>query len=96
MAKSLYHKELSLFYLIFYTDSGDIETNEDYWISGIKTNGQDRHWAGSGKIFIDRKIIQDYLELVDFEQLDKNKFEPVDILPTDKQRFVKLENEGSI
>ena len=27
----------------------DIETGEEYWISGVKRNGQDRHWAGSGK-----------------------------------------------
>ena len=27
----------------------DIETQEHYWISGIKKNGRDRHWAGSGK-----------------------------------------------
>jgi len=31
--------------------------------------------------------------MVDFDILDKNKYELVDILPTDKQKFVKLENE---
>ncbi len=30
----------------------DIETGEEYWISGVKINGQDRHWAGGGKIFV--------------------------------------------
>ena len=23
----------------------DIETGEEYWISGVKKNNQDRHWA---------------------------------------------------
>ncbi len=79
-----------------YSNHFDIETNEDYWISGVKKNGKDRHWAGSGKIFIDRNIIEEYLELVDNNELDKNKFAPVNISPTDKQRFVKIENESGI
>ena len=71
----------------------DLENRESYWISGIKKNGQDRHWAGGGKIMIDRKIVNDYLEMVDFDILDENNFELVDILPTDKQKFTELENE---
>ncbi len=35
----------------------DLENREGYWISGIKKNGQDRRWAGSGKILIDREIV---------------------------------------
>ena len=26
----------------------DLETGEEYWISGVRRNGQDRHWAGEG------------------------------------------------
>ena len=26
----------------------DVETGENWWISGVKKNGLDRHWAGSG------------------------------------------------
>jgi len=33
------------------------------------------------------------LSLVDFNTLDKNKFELTDIKPTDKQKFSELENE---
>ena len=33
----------------------DIETGEEYWISGVKKNGQDRHWAGAGKIRLMKK-----------------------------------------
>jgi hypothetical protein len=71
----------------------DIETGEEYWISGIKKDGSDRHWAGGGKIMIDENIIDLYLSKVDFDQLDKRKFEIVNIEPTDKTKFTELENE---
>lgn len=71
----------------------DIENEDEYWISGIKKNGTDRHWAGGGKIMIDRNVVDLYLSLVDFNVLDKNRFELVDILPTDKQKFAEMENQ---
>jgi hypothetical protein len=64
----------------------DIENGDEYWISGVKKNGTDRHWAGGGKIMIDRKTVDHYLSQVDFDKLDKNRFELVDIEPTDKQK----------
>ncbi|OHX65400.1 hypothetical protein [Flammeovirga pacifica] len=45
---------------------GDIETGDSYWISGIKKNGKDRHVFGKGKIQIDKLIVNEYLQLVDF------------------------------
>ncbi|WP_299715122.1 hypothetical protein [uncultured Tenacibaculum sp.] len=83
-------------YAYAYSDSSnyyDLETKDGYWISGVKKSGQDRHWAGSGKIMIDRQIVDKYLELVDFDILDENNFELIDIVPTDKQKFSELENE---
>ncbi|MCT8341213.1 hypothetical protein MG296_14195 [Flavobacteriaceae bacterium TK19130] len=71
----------------------DIESGDEYWISGVKKNGTDRHWAGGGKIMIDRKIVDDYLKMVDFDILNDNKFELIDIMPTNKKRFAELENE---
>jgi hypothetical protein len=38
-----------------------IETREEYWISGPKKNGEDRHWAGSGKVEIDEDVREEYL-----------------------------------
>lgn len=70
----------------------DIENRDEYWISGIKKNGTDRHWAGGGKIMIDRKVVDLYLSQVVFDELDKNRFELTDIKPTDKQKFSELEN----
>jgi len=70
----------------------DIETSEVYWISGIKKNGQDRHRNGHGKIKIDRKVIDEYLKLVDFDILDAKSFEIVDLIETDKRKFNDIEN----
>ena len=39
----------------------DVETGEEYWISGPKKNGEDRHWAGSGKVEIDEDVRDEYL-----------------------------------
>lgn len=72
--------------------SSDLETGEIYWISGVKKNGQDRHWAGNGEIMLDRTIVDEYLKLMDLESLDPKKYVLVDIEKTDKRRFVDIEN----
>ena len=71
---------------------GDIETGENYWISGIKKNGEDRHVFGKGKIQIDRTVVEEYLNHVDFDELKPSKYELVDIQQTDKTRFNKILN----
>ncbi len=38
----------------------NVETGEEYWISGCKKNGQDRHWAGSGAVEIDEDVREEY------------------------------------
>ncbi len=70
----------------------DLETGDEYWISGVKKNGQDRHWAGSGKIFVEKSVAETYLEMVGFDVLDKNRFEWVEVLQTDKEKFMLMEN----
>ena len=52
----------------------DIETGEEYWISRPKQNGEDRHWAGHGKVIIDRKCIAAYLALIGKEALPTSSF----------------------
>lgn len=52
----------------------NIETGEDYWVSGTKKNGQNRHWAGNGKIHIDETSITEYLNNTNQISLPKNKF----------------------
>ena len=67
----------------------DVETGEIYWISGIKKNGQDRHWAGKGKVMIDEKVVDEYLTLTGAESLDSRTFTVVtieDIFPVERVR----------
>jgi hypothetical protein len=71
----------------------DIETGDEYWISGVKKNGLNRHWAGNGKIMIDRKIVNDFLRMTNQTQLNTSNFEIVDIddiFPV--ERIKQLEN----
>ena len=70
----------------------DIETKELYWITGVKKDGQNRHWAGKGKIMIDKLLVGDYLKLKELSSLDLNRYEIVEIKKTDKQRFAAIEN----
>lgn len=70
----------------------DIETKSSYWITGIKKDGPNRHWAGKGKIMIDKTIVEDYLKIKKWTTLDLNYYELVEIEKTDKQRFAAIEN----
>lgn len=38
----------------------EVESGNEYWISGCKKNGQDRHWAGSGPVEIDDDVREEY------------------------------------
>lgn len=71
----------------------DLENGDEYWISGVKKDGADRHWAGGGKIMIDRNVVELYLSKVNFSKLDERYYELTDIKKTDKQKFSELENE---
>lgn len=43
----------------------DVETGEEYWVSGPKKNRQDRHWAdGGGPVYIDNDVREEYFELI--------------------------------
>lgn len=75
-----------------YSNYIDIETGEAYWISGLKKRESNRHWAGHGKIMIDRRAVGEYLAITD--EKVSNQFEVVDI--EDKfpvERVNKLLNE---
>ena len=62
-----------------YSNYIDIENGDEYWISGLKREESNRHWAGHGKIMIDRRAIGEYLSLIGEEKLPLNLFEIVDI-----------------
>ncbi len=72
----------------------DIESGEEYWISGVKKNLQDRHWVGNGKVFIEERVVEEYKKLVGLNHLDSKLFELVTLIeepPIDRIR--SLENE---
>lgn len=70
----------------------DIETGEEYWVSGVKKNGQDRHQFGCGKIMIDKNSIEEYIKLVDFNRIDEKHFTIIEFTKTDKNRLSQIEN----
>lgn len=70
----------------------DVLSGEQYWISGIKKDELDRHWAGFGKIHIDKNVVEQYLETTKQSTLPKNKFKVVElnnIPPKEEIREVK-------
>lgn len=42
----------------------DVQTREEFWVSGVKRNGSNRHWAGSGPVQIDDDVKAEYEALV--------------------------------
>ena len=38
----------------------DVETGDEYWISGVKKDRQDRHSAGGGPVHIDDDVRAEY------------------------------------
>jgi hypothetical protein len=74
----------------------DMETGESYWVSGVKKNGQDRHWAGSGKVLIEAAAVADYLKTIGAKALDKSRCEITEsIVQTDILRLSKLANSSN-
>jgi hypothetical protein len=43
----------------------DVETGEEYWVSGVKRNQEDRHWAGTGAVEIDPDVEDEYRRMID-------------------------------
>lgn len=73
----------------------DMETGESFWISGVKKNGRDRHWAGSGKVLVEPAAVSAYLEAIRAKVLDLSRCEVTDsIRPTDVARLSKLANSS--
>ena len=72
----------------------DIETGEEYWVSGVKKNGIDRHWAGSGIILIEESAVAEYLRVTGASKLDVSRFQVISDLPEQEvEKFTALENK---
>ena len=71
-----------------------MESGEEYWISGVKKQGTNRHWAGSGRINIEAAAVSEYLELTGKSTLDLSVFAIVEeFAETDRVRIHQLLNE---
>jgi len=72
----------------------DVETREEFWVSNVKKNGEDRHWAGSGKILIEATAVVEYLTITGATTLPTSKYEVFEqALSTDIAKFHRLANE---
>jgi hypothetical protein len=72
----------------------DIETMEEYWISGVKNDMTDRHKFGSGEVLVEERILSEYLKIVNLENLNKSEFEIcklIEDLPI--ERIKEMENQ---
>ena len=71
----------------------DMETGESFWVSGVKKNGEDRHWAGAGIVLVEAAAVSEYLQTIEVKALDKAKCEVTNsIRQTDIERLSKLAN----
>jgi hypothetical protein len=72
----------------YYSDTG-----ESFWVSGVKKNGKDRHWAGAGKVLIEAAAVSEYLETIGAKALNLSRLAVThSIVPTDIEKFYRLEN----
>lgn len=72
----------------------ELETRDEYWISGVKKDMTDRHKYGGGKIFVEKRILTEYLQAIGKNELPKADYELTDVetdIPV--ERINELENE---
>jgi hypothetical protein len=71
----------------------ELESGNEYWISGVKKNMNDRHQFGGGKILIEKRALNEYLKTIGRTQLPKSGYELTEV-NTEKptKRINVLEN----
>lgn len=71
----------------------DLESGDEYWISGVKKDMSDRHQFGGGKIFVEKRILNEYLQVIGKTELPKSGYELTEV-DTKKpiERINELEN----
>jgi hypothetical protein len=64
--RSIYYRGLTLgrATALWCANHVDVETGDQYWVSGVKRDGQDRHWAGYGQVHIDEDARAEYERLL--------------------------------
>ena len=49
-------------------------TQVEYWVSGPKRNGRDRHWAGTGPVQVEADVVDEYWREIRQQKPPKNPF----------------------
>ena len=70
----------------------DMETRESFWVSGVKKNREDRHWAGTGKVIVEAAALPEYLAIIAPAPLNPRYKVSDSIGPTDIGKFTALAN----
>jgi hypothetical protein len=71
------------------------QSDDEFWVSGVKRNGQDRHSCGGGVVMVNSCVLDEYLELRGCKELNPSYHSVVsDIQETDISQFNELENEA--
>lgn len=71
----------------------DLVSGEEYWVSGVKKNGSNRHSNGGGAIYIEKSLVEWYESYVhekDFNGL----IEVPDLAKPDVSKFNAIENKS--
>lgn len=58
----------------------DVESGEEYWISGIKKRGSNRYPSGRGKIVVDRRAVGELQAVKEWSELPSDLYEVADIV----------------
>ena len=64
--RSIYYRGLTLRRTpgLGFANHIDVRTGDQYWVSGVKRDGQDRHWAGHGEVHVDEDALAEYARLI--------------------------------
>jgi hypothetical protein len=73
----------------------DIQSGDEYWVSGVKKAGTNRHWAGGGEILVEERATQALLDLRGWTELPSGYRVTLEVVPTDIDKFVPILNEPS-
>ena len=57
----------------------DAETGEEYWVSGVKKSGTNRHPCGRGKIMVQRGALEEFLAWTGQMSLDTKLYEIIEM-----------------
>ena len=71
----------------------NLEDGDEYWISGVKKTGSDRHWAGRGIVEIDRSVVDEFYALTELKDLPKSEYVVVDLAVGNvRERILEQQN----